>query len=143
MGYIMIAGARSKIKDNIIYELLAIQLAYNPENVPDVYYGVFAEVQKQLLSEPIWGKGIHMRFDQAAPILAAGMAKLTGAQRTQFILMNGMHEAGLFSAAATVLGVCSFDQYRDYISQGMAADSPEEQERRIAIAYIRLLGELQ
>ena len=40
----MTGGPRAlQIKDNIIYELLAIQLAYNPVNIPDVYYGVFAE----------------------------------------------------------------------------------------------------
>lgn len=136
-----------QIKDGTIYELLAIQLYYKPENIPGDYYAVFAEVQKQLLSEPVWGKGICMSVDQAAPILVAGMAKLTGAQRTQLILMNGMHEAGLFLATAAILGVCSFDQcgdyIRDYIVSGrIAADSLKEQERRITIAYIRLFGEL-
>jgi len=125
-----------------VRELVDTQLAYNPEDISDDICEMFAEVQKQLLSKPIWGKGIRINADQAAPILAAGMAKLTRAQRTQFILMNGMHGAGLFLPLAAVLGVCSFEQYGDYMCQGMAPDSPEEQERRIETAYIALFGEL-
>jgi hypothetical protein len=125
-----------------VRELVDTQLAYNPEDILDDICDMFAEVQKKLLREPIWGKSVCMSADQAVPILAAGMAKLTRAQRTQFILMNGMHGAGLFLPLAAVLGLCSFEQYGDYMCQGMAPDSPDEQERRIEIAYIRLFGEL-
>jgi hypothetical protein len=125
-----------------ILELVDTQLAYRPESISDDICAMFADVQKKLLSEPIWGKGVRMSADQAVPILAAGMAKLTRAQRTQFILMNGMHGAGLFLPLAAVLGLCSFDQYGDYMCQGMAPDSPQEQERRTETAYINLFGQL-
>jgi hypothetical protein len=131
-----------QMSDELIRELTETQLAYDPESISDDICDMFADVQKKLLSEPIWGKGVRMSVDQAAPILAAGMAKLTRAQRTQFILMNGMHGAGLFLPLAAVLDVCSFEQYGDYMCQGMAPDSPEEQERRIETAYIALFGEL-
>ena len=134
--------ASVQMSDKLIRELAETQLAYDPENISDEICDMFAQVQKQLLSEPVWGKGIRMSVDQAAPILAAGMAKLTRAQRTQFILMNGMHGAGLFLPLAAALGVCSFDQYGDYMCQNMAPDSPEERERRTETAYIRLFGEL-
>lgn len=131
-----------QMRESSIHELLETQLAYDPESISEEICNMFAEVQKRLLSEPIWGKGIRMSVDQAAPILAVGMAKLTRAQRTQFILMNGMHGSGLFLPLAAVLGVCSFEQYGDLMCQGMAPDSPEERERRIETAYIALFGEL-
>jgi len=43
---------------------------------------------------------------------------------------------------AMILGFCTDDQYAEYMCQGLAPDSPEEQERRIEIAYIRFFGEL-
>jgi hypothetical protein len=70
------------------------------------------------------------------------MASLTRTQRVQFILMNGMHSAGLFLPLATLLGLCDFDEYAHRMCQAWQPDSPEEQDRRKETAYIRLYGEL-
>lgn len=125
-----------------IRELLEVQFKYDAEAVDDNLHDLFMSVQKQLLSTPVWGRKIDITIDQAAPILADGMAKLPRSQRGQFILMNGMHCAGLFLPLAMILGFCTDDQYAEYMCQGLAPDSPEEQERRIEIAYIGLYRRL-
>ena len=131
-----------KMPASSIRELLEVQFKYDADAIDDNIHDLFMSVQKRLLSKPLWGRGVDITIDQAAPILAAGMAKLTRPQRVQFILMNGMHSVGLFLPLAMILGFCTSDQYAEYMCQGFAPDSPEEQERRIQIAYIRLYGEL-
>ena len=131
-----------QMPEDLIRALLESQRAHDPENVSDDLCDMSDEVQMQLLTQPVWGEGVQMTLDQAVPMLAAGIAKLTRTQRTQFILMNGMHGAVLFLALAAIIGICSFEQYADYMCQGMAPDSPEEQDRRIEAAYIRLFGDL-
>ena len=83
-----------------------------------------------------------MELSQAVRILSEGMASLTRTQRVQFILMNGMHSAGLFLPLAAVTGVISFDHYAYLITSGLQPDSPEEQDLRKETAYIQLYGEL-
>lgn len=123
-------------------ELLAGQFEYDPKEIRAEIHELFLSTQHRLLSQPVWGFGIEMDIDKAAPILAAGMASLTRTQRVQFILMNGMHAAGLFLPLATILGLCNFEEYAHHMCEAWQPDSPEEQERRKEIAYIRLYGEL-
>jgi hypothetical protein len=126
----------------LVRDLLEAQFEDTAKGISEDRHMMFCDVQKKLLTKSIWGNGVQMKLDEAVPIMAAGMAKLTRAQRTQFILMNGMHGAGLFLPLAAVLGLCSFEQYADYMCQGMAPDSPQEQERRIETAYVKLFGQL-
>jgi hypothetical protein len=127
---------------SLIQELLEGQFQYDPEEIPPRSTSYFSPAQLRLLSRPIWGRGIEMTVAEAAPILAEGMASLTRTQRAQFILMNGMHTAGLFLPLATILGLCDFDQYAHYQCQSWQPDSPEEQDRRKEIAYIKLFGDV-
>lgn len=131
-----------QMPDSLIRELLAGQFEYHPKDVPAEIHELFLSTQHRLLSLPVWGRGIEMTIDEAAPILAEGMASLTRTQRVQFILMNGMHAAGLFLPLATILGLSDFDEYAHYMCQAWQPDSPKEQERRKETAYIRLYGEL-
>jgi hypothetical protein len=126
----------------LLHELLEAQFEYDAEAIEDNLHDLFMSVQKRLLSTPLWGRGVDITIDQAALILADGMAKLTRPQRVQFILMNGMHGAGLFLPLAEILGFCTEDQYAEYMCQGFAPDSPEEQDRSKEIAYISLYGKL-
>ena len=125
-----------------IRELLEVQFKYDAEAIDDNIHDLFMSVQKRLLSKPLWGRGVDITIDQAAPILAAGMAKLSQPQRVQFILMNGMHSAGLFMPLATLLGLCDYEYYAYRMCQGFQPDSPEEQDCRKETAYIRFFGEL-
>ena len=131
-----------RMPDSLIRELLAGQFEYDPEEVPAEIHELFLSTQQRLLSQPVWGRGIEMSIDEAAPILAEGMASLTRTQRVQFILMNGMHGGWLFLPLATLLGLCGFDEYACRACQHFQPDSPEEQDRRKETAYIRLYGEL-
>lgn len=135
-------GTSIQMPDSLIRELLADQFEYNPKDVPAEIHELFLTTQHRLLSQPVWGRGIEMSIDEAAPILAEGMASLTRTQRVQFILMNGMHAAGLFLPLATILGLCDFEEYACRACQHFQPDSHEEQDRRKETAYIRLFGEL-
>ena len=129
--------------DDLIRELVKTQFECDIDTqTSDEMGGLIALVQKKLLTKPIWGKGIKMKPAQAEEILAEGIKSLARHQRVQFILMNGMHSAGLFLPLAMNLGFCTDDQYAEYMCQGFAPDSPEEQERRKEIAYIKLYGKL-
>jgi hypothetical protein len=131
-----------KFPDCLIAELLETQFGYDPAEVPDEVHEIFLKIQHQLLSKPIWGRGIKSELKTAAAILAEGIGRLSRTQRVQFILMNGMHSAGLFLPLATVVGLSAFETYADYMCKSWQPDSPEEQERRIQTAYIKLYGEL-
>ena len=131
-----------QMPDSLIRELLAGQFEYDPEGIPAEIHKLFLSAQHRMLSQPVWGRGIKVGIDDAASILAEGIASLTRTQRVQFILMNGMHAAGLFLPLATILGLCDFDEYANRMCQHFQPDSPEEQERRKESAYICLYGEL-
>lgn len=131
-----------QMPDSLIQELLEGQFQYDPDEISDDIHELFLNTQRQLLSKPIWGRGIEMTVAEAAPILAEGMASLTRSQRVQFILMNGMHTSGLFLPLATILGLCDFDDYAYQMCSAWAPDSPEEQDCRKETAYIKLYGEL-
>ena len=131
-----------QMPDSLIRALLARQFEYDPEDVPADIHNLFVTTQHRLLSQPIWCRGNKMEIEQAAPILARGLAKLTRTQRAQFMLMNGMHSAVLFLPLATILGLCDFDTYARHICQFWQPDSPEEQDRRKETAYIKLFGDI-
>ena len=131
-----------QMPDELISELVSGQFEYSPDDVDAEVMQIFMDTQKKVLTQPIWGEGISMYLADAAKILSQGMASLTRTQRVQFILMNGMHSAGLFLPLAAVTGVISFDRYAHLKSQGLQPDSPEEQDLRKETAYIQLYGEL-
>jgi len=131
-----------QMPDSIIHEMIEEQFARDPAEIPDDIHNLFLNTQLQLLSKPIWGRGIKVPVAAAAKILAKGIASLTRHQRVQLILMNGMHDASIVLSLATILGHCSLDNYCFYTCQQWAPDSPEEQVRRKESAYIKLYGEL-
>jgi hypothetical protein len=131
-----------QMPDDLIAQLIEGQFEYSPDDVDAEVMQMFMDAQKKVLTQPIWGEGISMCLADAAKILSKGMASLTRTKRVQFILMNGMHSAGLFLPLAAVTGVISLNQYSSLKSQGHQPDSPEEQDLRKETAYIQLYGEL-
>ena len=121
-------------------EAVEWQLKYDPEEIPEEYRDIFAEVQRNLLSEPIWGLGIAMPPDDAVRIMTTGMLKLDRVQRAQFVLMNGMHNAGLFMPLAVILDIIDYERYCGIQAKEYQPDSDEEQRLRADTAYIQLLG---
>lgn len=131
-----------KMNEELIMELVEGQFQYKPADIDPDTINLFMGVQQKILSQPIWGHGIAMNKALAAQILSKGMDSLTRTQRVQFILMNGMHGAGLFLPLAVVTGAINFNKYTSLVCQGFQPDSIEEQDRRKESAYIELYGEL-
>lgn len=100
------------------------------------------EVQSRIFPFPIWGPGIATDPSRSLDALQAAVAKLDPVQKTQVVLLNGMHGAGIFVALATVTGINTFEQYKDFQSAGFAPDSEEEQFLRISSSFIDLFGSL-
>jgi hypothetical protein len=132
----------TEMPDSLLRDLLAAQHEFDATEVSDETHELFAKTQAALFGQSIWGRGIKMSIDEGLPLLNQGMKTLTRHQRVQFILMNGMHGAGLFLPLATVTGAVSFRSYADRMCQHWQPDDLEEQDRRHETAYIRLYGEL-
>ena len=130
------------MNEELIMELVEGQFQYKPMDIDPDTVSLFMGVQQKILSQPIWGHGITMNKALAAQILSKGMDSLTRTQRVQFILMNGMHGAGLFLPLTAVTGEINFNKYTLLVCQGFQPDSTEEQDRRKESAYIELYGEL-
>jgi hypothetical protein len=131
-----------EMSDELLRELLESQFNCEPETVTDELHELFMKTQRQLFARPFWGRGIKLALQDAVPILARGMATLSRHQRAQLVLANGMHGAGLLLTLATVTGIGSFEYYADQVCLDFQPDSPEEQDRRTQIAYLRLYGEV-
>ena len=127
---------------SVVREILSLEIEYNLVSPNDEMCRLIDEVQRTLFAKSVWKFGVPVDLEAAVPVVADGIAKLTRVQRTQVVLMNGMHGAGLFLPLAAALGLCTFEQYAEWMCQGMAPDSPEEQQRRTESAYINLFGVL-
>ena len=131
----------SKDMPDDLMEMLVIgQLSYDLSDVSDEVMEMFLETQRRLLPQPIWGTGIDVSKSDATRILGEGMRKLPREKRVQFVLMNGMHNSGLFLPLAAITGCIDFEQYVQYMNQGSPPDSGEEQDRRKQVAFIALYG---
>lgn len=127
----------SEIRDHI-----EGQFSYDPADIGEGFRNLAMDVQSKLFERPIWGPGIDMAVDEAIASLAKVMSRLSSVQRAQFVLMNGMHGAGLFLPLAVVSDVASFEDYISWKTSHLQPDSNEEQSIRRDVAYIKLLGDL-
>jgi hypothetical protein len=103
---------------------------------------VAQEVQNKLFPFPIWGPGIAVDSVRAIEALQAAVAKLDPVQATQVVLLNGMHGGSIFLTMATVTGIVTVDQYKDFQAADFAPDSEEEQFLRISTSFIELFGDV-
>ncbi len=131
-----------QMPEDLMHDLVASQWSNASEDVSDEVMQLFLETQRRLLREPIWGDGVDISRAEAARILGEGMRKLPLEKRVQFVLLEGMHGAGLFLQLAVLAGCIDFEQYLHLHTSGLAPDSDEEQECRTEAAFIRLYGEL-
>ena len=131
-----------EMPDSIIRELIEGQFQYTPDEIDDQMMDLFMTTQQRVFARPIWGEGIEMDIEEAIPIVSEGMKKLSRTKRVQFILMNGMHGAGLFLPLAVLADVIRFQSYGFFLCQSYQPDSEEEQILRKQSAYIKLYGEL-
>ncbi len=131
-----------ELPSHLMQELVKTQFEYDPEEIDPSIRSLFRETQNRLLEEPIWDTEDAISLSQACRILHDGMSRMPIERRVQFVLMNGMHSAGLFLPLAVLSDCTSFDTYCDLMTQGYQPDSGEEQVLRIETAYISLYGDL-
>jgi hypothetical protein len=130
----------TELTDVVLDELLeTLKIKSHAQQSPGLR-DMLARVQQHLLGYEIWRNGLLVPTAQARFDLALAMISLTRSQRTQFILMNGMHGAPVFLCLAVIHGFCTFEEYTDVISAPYQADSVEEQEVRKAVSYMALFG---
>ena len=99
-------------------------------------------VQEALFPYRIWGKDEKVPVDSAIEALAVVVSKLGRVQRTQWVLLNGMHGGSLFLQLAVISDVIAWEDYRRFQTQNYQPDSPEEQSIRSSASYIELFGKL-
>jgi len=99
-----------------------------------------AEVQRQLFPYPIWGPDIAVNAASRTKALKAAVKRLTPAQATQVVLLNGMHEANVFVALGVATGIISYEWYKELQTVSFEPDSEEEQFVRISASFIELFG---
>ena len=99
-------------------------------------------VQEALFPYRIWGKDEKVPVDSAIEALAVVVSKLGRVQRTQWVLLNGMHGGSLFLQLAVISDLIAWEDYRRFQTQNYQPDSPEEQSIRSSASYIELFGEL-
>jgi len=99
-------------------------------------------VQDTLFPYRIWGADSKVSVDRAIAALAMVVSKLDPVQRTQWVLLNGMHGGSLFLQLAVLSGVITYEDYRQFQTQDDQPDSQEEQWLRSTTSYIELFGEL-
>ena len=131
-----------KMTKSLLKNLVAEQLQHRVDGLSDKIIRLYMEVQTHALQQPIWGPGIEPDLAHAVAILAEGMGRLSRHQRVQFMLMNGMHAAGLLLPLGVVSGIIGFEMYVEFMAQTYSADSPQEQDIRKEAAFMRLYGEL-
>ncbi len=130
----------TELTDVVLDELLeTLKIKSNAHQSPGLR-DMFVRVQEHLWGHEIWRNGLLVPAAQARFDLALAMSSLTRSQRTQFILMNGMHGGPVFLCLAVIHGFCTFEEYTDAISAPYQADSLEEQEVRKAVSYMALFG---
>jgi hypothetical protein len=99
-------------------------------------------VQDSLFPYRIWDADSKVPVDRAIEALAVVVSKLDPVQRTQWVLLNGMHAGSLFLQLATLTGVITHEDYRRFQTQYYQPDSQEEQWLRSTSSYIELFGDL-
>jgi hypothetical protein len=127
------------LEDDFLKELILSELKHSPKNTNDQLRTVFINVQNKLLSKPIWGEGIDVDIKEAIVILKEGLSIFSLSQFTQFALMNGMHNAGLFLPLAVITQTISNDEYID-LASWYAIGTEEDKSMRIETAYIQLFN---
>jgi hypothetical protein len=131
-----------KMPLELINNLVVSQCKHDPNKIEERVMDIFIETQNRFLSRPIWGRNINISESEATEVLALGFQQLAIEKLVQFVLMNGMHDSGLFLPLAALTATITFDNYAELVTQGFQPDSGHEQDRRKETAYIALYGEL-
>jgi hypothetical protein len=130
-------------KKSCLKEMLENDFEFYEANPPsgDVLRVVMT-VQDSFVGCRIWEPGAHMPIKQAVEALAGALSKLHPVQRTQMVLLNGMHGGNALLHLALLTGMVAFDSYTQFRTAEYQPDSEDEQWIRSTASYIQLFGDL-
>jgi hypothetical protein len=130
-------------RKSCLREMVETHFRYYDDNPPSKdFLQVAMTVQDTLLPYRIWGADSKAPVDSAIAALVEVVSKLDPAQRTQWVLLNGMHGGSLFLQLATISGVITYEVYLRLQTQHYQPSSHDEQLLRSTTSYIELFGEL-
>jgi hypothetical protein len=124
-------------------EMLHSHLDFYDANPPSNQFVTVANaVQDKLIGRRIWGPDLQTSLDEAVDLLGSGISTLTPIQRTQLVLLNGMHGGSVFLHLAVVIGLITFENYLSERTGPCQPDFEEEKWIRSSTSYIELFGEV-
>ena len=98
--------------------------------------------QIDVFGKPIWLEDQKSVSKILVDAVVRGIDNLNPSRRAQLLLMGDFFDAPFLYLLAPVVGEESFSDFMERACQGMQPDSEEEQQVRVGIAYIELLGNL-
>ena len=98
--------------------------------------------QIDVFGKPIWLEDQKSVSKILVDAVVRGIDNLNPSRRAQLLLMGDFFDASFLYLLAPVVGEESFSDFMERACQGMQPDSEEEQQVRVGIAYIELLGNL-
>jgi hypothetical protein len=130
-------------KKSCLKEMLESHFEFYDEHPPsEDFLQVVMAVQDGFIGCRIWEPGKRMTMAKAIAPLAVALSKLDAVQRTQIVLLNGMHGGSILLHLALVIGMVSFDDYTQFRTASYQPDSEDEQMIRTSTSYIQLFGDL-
>ncbi|QOY86154.1 hypothetical protein [Paludibaculum fermentans] len=129
-------------KKSCLKEMLKVHFDYYAaEPAAEDFVKLVLAVQDDFIGCRIWQPGAHLPMAEAVSALASALSKLDESQRTQMVLLNGMHGGSVFLHLGVLLRMISFADYADFLTAPYQPDSEEEQWIRSSTCYTELFGE--
>jgi hypothetical protein len=130
-------------KKSCLKEMLEAHFEFYETHPPsEDFLEVVLTVQDSFVGCRIWEPGAHMPIEQAIGVLAAALSKLDAVQRTQMVLLNGMHGGSVFLQLAVLAGMVTCEDYTQFRTASYQPNSEDEQWIRNTASYIQLFGDL-
>ena len=106
------------------------------------YINKLKRIQIDVLGEIIWGEDRKPFSKRYVDLVMNGINKLSLSQKAQLFLMVDFFQVPFLHLLPPILGAELFSDFVERGCRGFQPDSMEEQEVRICVAYIELLGDL-
>lgn len=132
----------SKNTNAFASNILQEQLQEDPSLYDPAYIERLQRLQIEVFGEIIWGKAPQISPEKVTDLFVNGINSLQTFQKGQLFLMRDIFEVSFLHLLLPILGKESFSDFVEKICRHLQPDSQEEQQARIGIAYIELLGNL-
>jgi len=122
--------------------LLEEQLGEDQKKYDVDYINKLNRIQMNVFGEIIWAENPKSSFKRNVDIVINSIDKLSLPQKAQLLLMVDFFQVPFLQLLPPILGAELFSDFVERGCRGFQPDSIEEQEVRIGVAYIELLGDL-